>query len=182
MKSGAGHRKGAEFERTIAKRLSLWLSQGHRDDLLWRSAMSGGRATIGLPDMLRSTQAGDLIGLSHKAFEFVDDFYIELKFYNKLDLDTFIYASKGLLAAFWRLTQDHASKFNKVPVLIYKENRRPICVCVEHKTLGLLWEHSRHQDGTYPYGLSNRIKALVITSIISIYKFDDVFPTKTRRK
>lgn len=40
-----GRGKGGEFERKIAKRLSLWWSEGDRDDLFWRTSQSGGRAT-----------------------------------------------------------------------------------------------------------------------------------------
>lgn len=36
--------KGADFERSISKELSLWWS-GDRDDIFWRSSQSGGRAT-----------------------------------------------------------------------------------------------------------------------------------------
>lgn len=38
--------KGSEFERKISKQLSLWWTQGARDDIFWRSQQSGGRATI----------------------------------------------------------------------------------------------------------------------------------------
>ena len=38
-------RKGGDFERELCRTLSLWFSGGKRDDLLWRSSQSGGRAT-----------------------------------------------------------------------------------------------------------------------------------------
>ena len=38
--------KGSGFEREIAKRLSLWWTEGDRDDVMWRTQNSGGRATI----------------------------------------------------------------------------------------------------------------------------------------
>lgn len=37
--------KGSSFEREIAKRLSLWWTNGKRDDVFWRTDNSGGRAT-----------------------------------------------------------------------------------------------------------------------------------------
>jgi hypothetical protein len=37
--------KGSSFERKICKQLSLWWSEGKRDDIFWRSSQSGGRAT-----------------------------------------------------------------------------------------------------------------------------------------
>lgn len=38
-------RKGPEFEREVAKDLSLWWTAGDRDDIFWRTQNSGGRAT-----------------------------------------------------------------------------------------------------------------------------------------
>lgn len=37
--------KGSAFEREICKKLSLWWTDGGRDDVFWRTASSGGRAT-----------------------------------------------------------------------------------------------------------------------------------------
>jgi len=37
--------KGSQFERDMCREFSLWLSHGQRDDLLWRTSQSGGRAT-----------------------------------------------------------------------------------------------------------------------------------------
>src|SRR3954464_11883516 len=37
--------KGASFERDLCKRLSLWWTDGERDDVFWRTSQSGGRAT-----------------------------------------------------------------------------------------------------------------------------------------
>jgi len=38
--------KGGTFEREICHALSQWWSDGQRDDMFWRSANSGGRATV----------------------------------------------------------------------------------------------------------------------------------------
>lgn len=38
--------KGGAFEREMCVRLSKWWTGGARDDIFWRSATSGGRATI----------------------------------------------------------------------------------------------------------------------------------------
>ena len=45
MKAGAGKRKGGNFENKMCKSLSLWWSEGERDDLFARTASSGGRFT-----------------------------------------------------------------------------------------------------------------------------------------
>lgn len=45
MKKGGGAQKGSAFEREICKKLSLWWTDGERDDVFWRTAGSGGRGT-----------------------------------------------------------------------------------------------------------------------------------------
>lgn len=37
--------KGGDYERELCRKISLWWSKGIRDDLFWRTAGSGGRAT-----------------------------------------------------------------------------------------------------------------------------------------
>jgi hypothetical protein len=39
-------KKGSQFERAICKQLSLWWSGNESDDLFWRTAGSGARATV----------------------------------------------------------------------------------------------------------------------------------------
>jgi hypothetical protein len=38
--------KGSGFERQLCKMLSTWISEGKTDDVFWRTAGSGGRATV----------------------------------------------------------------------------------------------------------------------------------------
>ena len=42
---GHGMKKGSAFEREICKKISLWWSEGQREDIFWRTAGSGARAT-----------------------------------------------------------------------------------------------------------------------------------------
>jgi hypothetical protein len=37
--------KGGDFERQLSKQLSLWWTNDQRDDVMWRTSQSGGRAT-----------------------------------------------------------------------------------------------------------------------------------------
>jgi len=41
-----GQGKGGNFERLIAKKLSLWASYGEKDDWVWRTSSSGARAKV----------------------------------------------------------------------------------------------------------------------------------------
>lgn len=59
--SGGGKRKGGTYEREICRTLSLWWSDGEHDDLFWRSAASGGRATVRSKTGKRTTgHSGDI--------------------------------------------------------------------------------------------------------------------------
>ncbi len=60
--------KGSNFERKICKELSLWWTDGDRDDIFWRTSQSGGRATQrkktgrGTANQYGDIQATDPIG------------------------------------------------------------------------------------------------------------------------
>ena len=53
--------KGSGFERELSKQMSLWWSGGERDDLVWRTSQSGGRATQRAKQAIRTKYGyGDL--------------------------------------------------------------------------------------------------------------------------
>ena len=52
--------KGGQFERDMAKVISLWFSRGKDDDLLGRSSQSGGRATVRRRKGKGTKHCGDL--------------------------------------------------------------------------------------------------------------------------
>jgi hypothetical protein len=127
MKSGQGSLKGGAFERLLCRRLSLWLSQGERSDLLWRSAMSGGRATLQLAkDEVNRAQSGDLTAIASAAYQFCDRTFIEAKHYRDLAIARGLLCDTGLLAKFWKTTVAAAARYDKIPLLIARQNRYPI--------------------------------------------------------
>lgn len=132
MKRGGGKSKGANFERDICKKLSLWISKGEREDLFWRSAMSGGRATVGAKKGkdLRH-QAGDITAVHPSGHVLTDKFYIECKHYRDLQLDKFVVCGLGRLAKFWETTREEALQHGRRPMLIAKQNNMPTIVLVE---------------------------------------------------
>jgi hypothetical protein len=72
--------KGGEYEREISKQLSLWVSKGKRDDLIWRTSASGGRATTRSKKKLETAYAyGDLTFTDPKAKPLFDLAVIEAK-------------------------------------------------------------------------------------------------------
>ena len=73
-------RKGSNYEREIAKKLSLWWSQGRRDDLCWRTAGSGARAHVrAKQDKLTEGHHGDLAATSSEMEPFFKLVTIEIK-------------------------------------------------------------------------------------------------------
>ncbi len=134
MRVGGGHAKGASFERSVAVSLSLWVTAGNRDDLYWRSAMSGGRATIGLKKgKTRSSQAGDITSIDPVGSWLTDRFIIENKHYADLDIASGILANTGRLHKFWVDLVAVSHAIGKMPLLIAKENHRSVLLILSSK-------------------------------------------------
>jgi hypothetical protein len=144
--------KGSAFEREIIKKLSLWVSEGKSDDLFWRSAMSGGRATVRSKKGQETASGhGDITAVRPEGNKLTDRYVIECKHYKSIGLDKYVYGQGPLVEIWEKLRKGH----DKKPMLIFKENRKPIMV-------GL----------NFPI---NWICGLVIYwSDLSIYYFDDL--------
>jgi hypothetical protein len=133
MRSGGGHEKGSKFEREICKRLSLWLSKGEREDLFWRSSLSGGRATLALRRdlariLINKAQAGDLTAINQVAYDFAEALFIECKHYRELAIARGFICHTGLLWKFWNKACEEAARHGKTAVLIARQNRYPTVV------------------------------------------------------
>lgn len=136
--------KGAAFEREVCKRLSLWVSHGAKEDCFWRSAMSGGRATIAARSNRNlSAHAGDITAISPEGFQLADFAYIECKFYRDLRVSSFVVLKRGTLQGFWRATVKAARRHDKTPMMIVKENNMPALVITSIGSLQVLTRNSR---------------------------------------
>lgn len=72
--------KGSEFERAFSKELSLWWTDGERDDIFWRSSQSGGRATTRAQRGRRTaTQSGDICAIDPIGQPLIAVMTLELK-------------------------------------------------------------------------------------------------------
>src|SRR4029077_14687206 len=131
VRAGGSKAKGSSFERDICKKLSIWASSGLREDLYWRSSMSGGRSTIqAKKGKLNLTQAGDVSSIDRIGSEFIEKFCVECKHYKTLDLIPGIIHSRGALYSFWKRLLKDAAGAKKLPILIAKQNRLPSLVLV----------------------------------------------------
>jgi len=147
MKSGGGKQKGSAFEREMCKKLSLWISDGKSDDLFWRSAMSGGRATVRRKKG-RTTASGhgDITAVTPYGNILTDHFVIECKHYKDLGWSAFIYG-KGFVWDTWRKLVSNCEICNKEPFLILKQNTKPVIVAFRHPTISRLKDYC----GLYPH-------------------------------
>lgn len=125
-RKGRGKAKGGAFERKIAKQLSLWITNGEKEDCLWRSSISGGRATVAHRKGKLVRQAGDLTAVSPEGHALTDRWYIECKNVKDIQLLKFLVKGFGLLARFWNKCQQEASRYNRDPVIIFKQNGWPV--------------------------------------------------------
>jgi hypothetical protein len=134
MKQGGGKSKGSTFERKLCTILSNWVSGGKDADLFWRSAISGGRATVAQRKGRNIKATGDICAVSPKGHELTDHFFIECKHYKSLQVDRFIIGT-GRLAQFWTHAGEQAKSHNLEPMLIARQNMFPILLIVPHGAL-----------------------------------------------
>src|ERR1700739_4953999 len=125
--------KGSSFERLICGKLSLWLTKGKNKDTLWRSSMSGGRATVGRGQV---RQCGDIAAVAEEGHVLTNNYYIECKFLRDLGFSTFVLNNKGPLAKFWQVAKTEARKYGLHPVIIAKGNHFPIIVLTTNQMGG----------------------------------------------
>lgn len=90
--------KGPQFERDFCKKLSLWWTEGKRDDVFWRTSGSGARAkTRSKSGQETFGQYGDVQAIDPIGQPLMDICTIELKRgYNNETLSDFIEGTKRL--------------------------------------------------------------------------------------
>jgi len=72
--------KGSDYEREVCTTLSRWWTDGKRDDIFWRSAGSGARATVrGKRGKQTANQHGDVAAVDPIGAPLTDLFSIEIK-------------------------------------------------------------------------------------------------------
>ncbi len=169
-----GKNKGSSFERATCKALSLWVSDGKKGDLYWRSAMSGGRATVAHRRSIQQSeaagttwpsgppvrQAGDITAVAAEGHKLTDLFLIECKHYRDLDFGLFLF-QRGKLWKFWKTAQAEARKYEKITLLIAKQNHTPTVVLSE---LGCFAEYCKGVDIQFPRMVENCV----------LFRFDEM--------
>ena len=124
--------KGAGFEREVCKKLSLWVTKGKLQDVFWRSAMSGGRATFHSRKGVDIRQGGDITAVAPEGNEFASKWFVECKFVRDADLGNFLFKDIGITTRFWDKAVIEARRHFRDPMLIIKSHHYPIVVLVNH--------------------------------------------------
>lgn len=158
MRKGGGKGKGSAFERETCVALSKWLTASKSEDVFWRSAMSGGRATVRKGAV---RQAGDITAVAPEGHILTDNLYIECKHLQNITLDALM-KGKGELINIWKTTEIEAAKYNRIPTLIFRQNRWPTVLCTTDKGIDFL---------------QIRDIVLIQSRMLSFVKFDDFLKT-----
>jgi hypothetical protein len=133
-KPGFGKQKGSAFEREICKKLSLWVSSNERDDLYWRSAMSGGRASVQFKKgKTNKTQVGDITAIDSEGEILTNNWIIECKTYQNLHIDSLFFGTpkSNSLLEYWDVLCKQCDIYKKAPILIAKQNGKPIIILLD---------------------------------------------------
>lgn len=136
--------KGGDFEREQCKYLSLWITGGERDDVLWRNRL---RKTIMSPDGRH--QLGDIMATNAIGDPFISLFSVECKVgYSKtksgkrakvipwdlLDIIDYSKMSQNpVLLQFWEQTKFDAELSRRVPMLIFRRDYHVPVVCMDKR-------------------------------------------------
>jgi len=162
MKPGGGKQKGSTFEREMCKKLSLWVSEGKHDDLFWRSAMSGGRATVrAKKGQTTASGHGDITAVTPGGNVLTDKYVIECKSYADLEWSSFVYG-KGFVWKTWEILCKISYENSKIPFLILKQNKKHIVVAFDNDTVGKLKDYFK----LYPF---------LETPFMGFYYLDNIF-------
>jgi hypothetical protein len=132
MIQGRSKQKGNAWENAVAKILSQWLTKGERLDVLERSPASGGKFTANKKaGKDYQSIAGDLIAVSDEGHKLIDRFVIEIKHRNEEGINiislVFRTAEYGIIA-FWKKLLKECKQTNKLPMLIIKQNNKPVVI------------------------------------------------------
>lgn len=135
MRPGGGKQKGAQFEREVCEQLSRWVSCGKSDSEFWRSAMSGGRATVRFAKGKSADgHGGDISATGGLGHALLSHFVIECKHVADLNLRAAVVKGIGPVREFWEQVSGDADRVGKQPMLIAKQNLMPTLLFLRSST------------------------------------------------
>lgn len=132
MRPGGAKQKGNAWENAVAKMLSQWLTRGERLDVLERSPASGAKFTTNKKaGRDHQSIAGDIIAVSDEGHKLIDRFVVEVKHRNEEGINgiSLIFrTSESGIIAFWKKLLIECKQTSRLPMLIFKQNNKPVMV------------------------------------------------------
>jgi hypothetical protein len=153
--------KGGSFEREISEELSLWFTQGERDDIFGRSDGSGGRFTR-RKNKGTESQAGDITFTDPEGWPLIQLWNIEAKtgyggkkrvkdekgvviarVQKQWDVLECIDSKKSVpfIIEAWGQCLRDAILTNRKPILIFRRNLRSKCIVMEMRYFNILCDY-----------------------------------------
>ena len=121
--------KGAAFERDMCRVLSLWMTDGKRQDVFWRSAMSGGRARVRFDKGEQiDVGGGDITAVDPAGHPLTSLYVIECKSVRDANVLALFTGGKTGVVQFWQQVCRDAEDFYRQPLLLLKQYRQPILI------------------------------------------------------
>lgn len=141
-KKPKGVGKGGSGERFVARALSRWITGKSTPEVLWRSAMSGGKATLN--GVKRHTMAGDFVAIDDRAIFLTKVAVLDAKNRKTANVLDFLplaaedmdchKISKGAktkgkklwkdtIYCWWIKLCEEAREAEKIPILVFKRHR-----------------------------------------------------------
>ena len=161
MKPGMGKAKGGKYENEVCRILSEWLTGNRKPAVFRRTSGSGSRHTVSSGVELES---GDIVGITPEAQVLSDRFFVECKFYNKVQFRHLLHPElKTAKLLHWANDASiKAGDIGKSPIIIFKANTTPNYLMMFRRELGVLemW------NGQYKH-------PMVSCNIWAICLFDD---------
>ena len=157
-------KKGNKYERIISKKLSLWLSNGERDDLFWRTQSSGGRFTQRMKVGKKTVnQDGDISSTTSESEAFSNMFMIECKNYEDINIWSLITGKqlKNSILDWWNTYKKNADVLNKKLLLVMRQDFKPDIILTNNFFVNIL-----------------PIAIFKLDEDVYLYKLDDIINTK----
>jgi hypothetical protein len=158
-------KKGSAFERDTCKQLSLWFSHGERDDIFWRTAGSGARATCRAKQgLMTADSAGDICAIhpSAKCFTRISIWELKRGYSAKNSnrgislltiIDKLTAEKPPILVEWWtKLIEELKTHKRKFGFIIFKRDRKNACIAMHTSTFDYLNRRNKKKYYWPPFG------------------------------
>jgi len=188
--------KGANFEGSISKQLSLWFTEDKEESTFWRTSASGARATMrrkGNKDV-QIDDFGDIKAESPLGKPLTDFFSIELKTgYAKKakskakkhdgkevikitnwDILDMVDSNQGkpMFYQFWEQSEKDALAASKEPMLIFRRNNKQPCISLYSDIFNTIIRKCGYPDFEFlTLNFCSKNMCFPSISVCNLYKF-----------